>query len=295
MNSLGQPLPGKDDHVLLMFSGGFDSAAVIVYLLKETECKLDVLHLTFSSKLGKIENRGCNRIVDYCKKNLRSFNYYEKLLDHFTTNVGMNQTREESAKWCNQAAKEGKVYRYIASGRCVVDMKGNFEERALMADRIFHKYLRNNLRKKTVYYFPILEWNKRKIVEYLPQEIIGDVWTCQRPHPTKIDWRGMDVNETRIPDTMLVGHCGGGDGYKIVRNVIRSKRGKVITKTSLDTRSQRPKKTKKPRLTRDFLYKTENFRPCQKCSSCKDIIKLIKKHPEVVDLHNNFVKYKTAN
>lgn len=283
----------KDDNVLLLFSGGFDSTATLLYLLQETDCNLDVLHFTFSSKLGKIENRGCNRIVEYCKKNYRTFNYHERLMDAFTTNVGMNITREESAKWCNAQLKKGKIYKYIAVGRCKIDLRGNFQSRAASAEAIFRKHLRTQLRPKTKFYFPILEWEKAKIVKYIPNELIGHVWTCQRPHPTKLDMREAESSATcYVPDTILSTNQSDG-GYKIIRCVANSGTSRDRKTTLARTKAQRlaDKARAQAKKTRDVLYRTENFRPCRQCSSCKDIMKLVKTNPEIKEKHKNFAKY----
>jgi hypothetical protein len=306
--------PENRDNVLLLFSGGFDSTATLFYLLQETDYEVHALHLNFASKLGQIEYNGCKEIVKYCKKHMRPFKYFERSMDQFTTNVGMNITREESAKWCNEKSKSGINYKYLVYGRCKVDLRGNFKARAEAAEKIFYRYLNSKLRDKVKFFYPLLQWDKVRIVKYIPPQIIGCVWTCQRPTLTnkRIPQKQLKIiqtacqrskqgpvgvttqqRESKTHSTVMVPDPAGG--YKIVRSATKTRTAPVRARKPHEeptkNRSSLELRKKQAVTHRERVYKTINFKPCKACSSCKDIIALIRKYPEIKELHENFLRY----
>jgi len=69
---------------LLMFSGGIDSAYLLVKLLTTTDDKLLVHHIHIATDFNrhKAEAESCKKIVEFCQKAYRTFSYTESGIDH---------------------------------------------------------------------------------------------------------------------------------------------------------------------------------------------------------------------
>lgn len=166
--------------VLLLFSGGFDSTAALIYLLTKTKYKVDALHLCPATNLGKIEAECCRNIRQYCKK-YRPFRYFKKNLDRIPYVVSMNVTRREAALWCNKQFRNKSVYKYVVFGRIKLDVRRNFYQRSSDAESKWRDAVLPQIARKTEFYFPIKDWSKKKVVDFIPDDLIPFVWSCQKP------------------------------------------------------------------------------------------------------------------
>lgn len=170
---------------LVMFSSGIDSAYTLVKLLKETKHKVLVHHIHFINDEGRFEVEAirARAIIQLCEKLYRPFFYSESSIDHRSfpffgydiISVGF---------------EAGIVaHSYQVSNKQMIDgwTIGTCTEEGHWAERFIHAKAAcqaNCFPHKAPNFFMMPLIPKKEEIDYLPQEILKECWTCRWPVKT---------------------------------------------------------------------------------------------------------------
>ena len=68
---------------LVLFSGGIDSTAILLWMLDNTDDEIEVHHIILKNKQNRyeLEIQACDKIIEWMKKNKRPFKYTESIID----------------------------------------------------------------------------------------------------------------------------------------------------------------------------------------------------------------------
>lgn len=169
---------------LLMFSGGLDSVYSLYKLLTETDEELLVHHIHLRNKENRhiVEAQSCERVIAYCRKHCREFEYSESTVDHRTLSIfGLDMlivSYMAGVVARNYGEQTGKCVSRWICGNCLEEGNGNPE----------HSVHLNNICSASSYPFkgPICEAllpliSKEEQARYLPVELALAAWCCRRP------------------------------------------------------------------------------------------------------------------
>lgn len=176
--------------VLVMLSGGLDSAYLLYHYLKETNLHVHAHHIILKSKSEprwKKELESSNNVVKYCRKNIKKFYYTTSVWDWGDVGSIIRDI-------CLVSIVAGIIIRevkgdyiYLATGRVVED--NNYE----CSRRLFESNLSSTLWYSVSKEFaagkevhpiiqrPLMEMTKRDIVESAPSELVNLTWSCRAP------------------------------------------------------------------------------------------------------------------
>jgi 7-cyano-7-deazaguanine synthase in queuosine biosynthesis len=182
-------IPTQPIDTLLFLSGGLDSSAALVRLLRETS---DVLHVHYIFYLNK-ENRyhaeraAIERIVPYCKERFRDFTTSMSVQDYREIGLpaDMHVVRFTAAQICLKHA-----VKRVATGRCKDDNSSSYGLRLAQADTIFNACVRQ-LKEKPSWTYPVMDMTKQQEVAYLLQhapEVMDMIHYCRSPVAVDERW-----------------------------------------------------------------------------------------------------------
>lgn len=177
-----------------MFSGGIDSTGVLHQLMTNEEFvqnPLIVHHINILNRENRAnaEAKAVGKILSYYKSNLnKEFLYTEST---FNTNgfaplranrfpFDMDVCAFISGNIC--AAR--KDIGYVAMGRTSTDVQSggeNFMQRMNRAQGIFRNVMSLDPESKPTYIFPVVDFTKKEIWDFLPVEVRNSTWWCRRP------------------------------------------------------------------------------------------------------------------
>jgi 7-cyano-7-deazaguanine synthase in queuosine biosynthesis len=176
--------------VLLMLSGGVDSAYLLQDYLARTEDRMHAHHVSLRyphQQRWRVEDRACRAIVAWCRRHLRDFEYSTSRFDLRFRGIGW-----DSDLFLLVASKvalnlgPGPVQ--VALGWCVDDL-----ERPIVRDRVergvttrIWRALHESIAAPHVAVdlaFPLVErgLTKAELVDGLPQELLELTWSCRQP------------------------------------------------------------------------------------------------------------------
>lgn len=169
---------------LLMLSGGIDSAYALVKLLRETDDEVIVHHIHLVTNLGRHipEASSCQQIVDYCRKNFRSFYYTESAVDRrrylvhgFDLLTAGFEAGVIAASYRIAHRREKKIDRWIvgiAADDQVPDLRLDDAARLCKMNCTVGE-------APKLFIFPRVDLVEQ--VEYLPEDLFNLTWSCRRP------------------------------------------------------------------------------------------------------------------
>ncbi len=181
------------EKVLVLFSGGFDSTAMVKKLLTETDYQLDVLRFQCGKNrlLERTERHAAAKIVDYFRTGpFRAFNYAETAI---ATNIDMYKCRIQAASRCNEQRAKGIKYNYVAIGRTKNDLDffictcedvcecAKPGKQFADVDEKFLEMLHPELINGTSLIYPVENMDKAEIIEYLSPDLLNYPVTCRNP------------------------------------------------------------------------------------------------------------------
>lgn len=180
--------------VLVMLSGGLDSAYLLYYYLKETDLNVHAHHIVLKSPTEprwKKELNASRNIVYYCRKNLRKFSYTESTWD-------WGDVRGIVRDICLVSIVAGTIIRevrgdyiYLATGRVADDNNNDSSRRLFEQDtsgKLWTKIAQEFAAGKRIHSViqrPLLGMTKKEIVEKAPPKLVGVTWSCRTPRDGK--------------------------------------------------------------------------------------------------------------
>ncbi|MEP2023704.1 MAG: 7-cyano-7-deazaguanine synthase [Reichenbachiella sp.] len=180
--------------ILIMFSGGVDSAGVLHELLSNEKYKSYAL-IVHHIHIWNRENRALAE-VEAVKKILNC--YMQQGEPQFLFTQSTFDTRGFAPLKSNRFPMDMDVCAFTASqicaarpdvvhvamGRTKTDVEGGgdgFELRMQRAQAIFKSSLSLEKHKTAEYIFPVVDYTKQEIWNFLPDEVRQSTWWCRRP------------------------------------------------------------------------------------------------------------------
>ena len=178
---------------LAMFSGGLDSTAMLVKLLKETDEELRVHHIRMANRESRAEaeQAAVERIVAWCRDRYRPFRYSESALD-FTALEAIPIDYLSIAFVACQVAIDTPRCNRIAVAALARDT--DIENRSARQRRVFETlyecYRARKLGEPQVeWIYPVYHATKQELAARLPRELVELTWSCRRPVRDGAGWR----------------------------------------------------------------------------------------------------------
>lgn len=192
---------GRDvDIVLLMFSGGLDSAFLLWWLLTKTDYHIHahhIKHMTTGEPRWQEEADACTKLETFCKNNYRRFDYTTSVFDF----RGFNHVGWDSDLQVVVASKVAGNLAMTKKVAVTIGWTKDDIERQEVIDRanrgitvgLWHharnsitaEKTRNNIDAELWYPLIDLGYYKKDILKECPAEIIEMAWTCRRPKRIK--------------------------------------------------------------------------------------------------------------
>ena len=180
--------------ILCMYSGGIDSTGVLHQLMtneKYIEHPLIVHHIHIFNRenRAKAESSAVKAVLTYYQKNVdRKFLVTESTFNTMgfapLKSVRFPFDMDVCAFFSGNICAARKDIGMVAMGRTKTDVDSggdNFMLRMKRAQAIFKSVL--SLERKDIpeYIFPVVDFTKKEIWEFLPEEVRTNTWWCRRP------------------------------------------------------------------------------------------------------------------
>jgi len=187
-------VPVDGARVLVMFSGGLDSAALLKLMLTETQNKIWVHHISMRTKPHRweAEDPAAFKCLRYFSNYYRPFTFSESVID-IEKDVSGWRDIELIAFLGSLYARENKAG-FVVSGQKKADPTNSSLPDEWLARRKFESDMLKLFYPSACWVYPIVEWSKQKIADYLEPELRQLTWSCRIP---------VKKNDTWIP----CGHC----------------------------------------------------------------------------------------
>jgi hypothetical protein len=173
-----------------MYSGGLDSTAMLVRLLRETTDDLRVHHIRMVNREGRAdaEQAAVEAILAWCRSRYRPFRYSESGLD-FSTLEAIPIDYVSVAFVACQVAIDTPGCTRIAVGTLARDL--DEMKRSVTADQrrvfgaMYECYRARKLGEPVVdWIYPVYALTKPQIASLLEPEVRRLTWSCRRPVQT---------------------------------------------------------------------------------------------------------------
>ena len=173
--------------ILLMLSGGADSAAVLIKLLSETEEQVFAHHIIIADRESttryKAEDLACDHVVAYCRRRYRDFVYTKSLWDFPLPYFGWNLTLcAFVGARVIRSFPAARIARYAVGVIDEPHTLGMWKERVEEARATFYAGLVTaRLQYQPEIVWPVSHMTKRQILDFLPPEVVDMVSFCRNP------------------------------------------------------------------------------------------------------------------
>lgn len=178
---------GKEQAILLMFSGGLDSTAVFYKLLTEpehSEYKIQVHHMD----LINVENRWRAESIAV-KKIIEEISSYGDFTYTSSTHEYLKLHRiVPDMYWyrfmAGMLVHNDHSIKKIAVGRTKEDTESSrnlYPENVRQADMLYNSVISNCKNVSTEFIFPVIHMSKQQIWDFLPPNIRDLTWSCRFP------------------------------------------------------------------------------------------------------------------
>lgn len=177
-----------------MFSGGIDSTGVLHQLMThsdfiENPLIVHHIHIFNRENRAKAEAFAVKAILNYYKINsVKEFLYTESTFN--TTGFAPLKSNrfpfdmDVCAFMAGNICAARKEIEQVAMGRTKTDIDSggnNFMLRMKRAQGVFKTVLSLDKKEHPQYIFPVMEFTKREIWDFLPEEVKNNTWWCRRP------------------------------------------------------------------------------------------------------------------
>ncbi|WP_456460806.1 7-cyano-7-deazaguanine synthase [Reichenbachiella sp.] len=178
--------------ILCMFSGGVDSTGVLHELVTNEKYKshsliIHHIHIWNRENRAMAELAAVKSILNYYKKEA-SFIFSQSTFDTRGFAVLKSNRFPMDMDVCAFTASQICAARpdvqYVAMGRTKTDVESgseNFQKRMQRAQAIFKSSLSLEQHKPAEYIFPVVNFTKREIWDFLPEDVRVATWWCRRP------------------------------------------------------------------------------------------------------------------
>ena len=181
--------------ILCMFSGGIDSAGVLHELLtnekfKDFQLIIHHIHIINRENRAKAESIAVNKILGYYQQLKPDTFLYTESIFNTTGFAPLGSKRfpfdmDVCAFYAGNICAARKDVNQVAMGRTQSDVGStdkSFMLRMGRAQNIFKSVISLERREPLpVYIFPVLEFTKKEIWEFLPEYVRSNTWWCRRP------------------------------------------------------------------------------------------------------------------
>jgi len=180
--------------ILCMYSGGIDSTGVLHLLMtdkKYVDHPLIVhhIHIWNRENRAKAEAVAVGSVLSYYQKHTdREFTVTESVFN--TTGFAPFQSNrfpfdmDVCAFFSGNICAARKDIGIVAMGRTKTDVDSggdNFMRRMSRAQAIFKSVLSLEEMELPEYVFPVVDYTKKEIWDFLPEEVRNNTWWCRRP------------------------------------------------------------------------------------------------------------------
>lgn len=166
----------KKPKVLIMFSGGLDSTAVLWrYVNGGEEIHVHHLYLVNKENRAKAEDRAVKDIVASMKK-IREFGFSESYHEYPCYGGSFLWDSDIFSFMAGGICLSMGSIREVAIGMTASDMGAGISTRIERANKIFDAF---GTKAKKVY--PLAEMTKRQVWDELPKDIRDMTWSCRSP------------------------------------------------------------------------------------------------------------------
>ncbi|MEO1254229.1 MAG: hypothetical protein AAFY41_04970 [Bacteroidota bacterium] len=180
--------------ILCMYSGGIDSTGVLHELMtndKYTEHPLIIHHIHIFNRENRAtaEAHAVKQILKYYQENTsRKFLVTESTFNTMgfapLKSVRFPFDMDVCAFFAGNISAARKDIGMVAMGRTKTDVDtggGNFQMRMNRAQSIFKSVMSLEGTSVPEYIFPVLNYTKKEIWGFLPEEVRTNTWWCRRP------------------------------------------------------------------------------------------------------------------
>ena len=177
--------------ILLMFSGGIDSTYLLYHYLRHTSHAVHAHHVSIRyphQERWRVEDPASEKIVAWCKDNLRGFEYSTSRFDLDFRGIGWDSDLQLLVA-SKVALNLGSRRITVARGMCTEDLQQpavrSRRERGVNRN-LWHALCQSvaggaNLNEELA--MPIVErgLSKAEVIAELPDELIALSWSCRSP------------------------------------------------------------------------------------------------------------------
>jgi len=180
----------EETKILLMLSGGVDSTYLLYHYLRDTEHPVHAHHISMRyphQQRWRVEDPACEKIVDWCRENLREFEYSTSRFDLDFHRIGWDSDLQLLVA-SKVALNLGPHPIHVALGWCMDDLeRARVRERreAGVTQEIWRTLCRSTdrLNLSPRLFFPLIEsgLTKADIHGLMPGELGRLTWSCRSP------------------------------------------------------------------------------------------------------------------
>lgn len=180
--------------ILCMFSGGIDSTGVLHQLItndayQSNELMVHHIHIHNRENRATAEAQAVKHILAYYKSHHHKDFLYTESVFNTTGFAPMRSSRfpfdmDVCAFMAGNISVARKDITQVAMGRTKTDVRAggdNFMQRMERAQQIFKGVYALEKEAVPTYIFPVIEFTKKEIWDFLPDQVKQHTWWCRRP------------------------------------------------------------------------------------------------------------------
>src|SRR3954469_13484146 len=168
---------------LVMFSGGLDSTAMLVKLLRDTGDELRVHHIRMANKEERegAEQHAVESIVGWCRDHYRRFRYSESGLDFRGLEAIAIDYLSIAFVACQVAIDTPGCDRIaVAALARDTDIDNRSARQRRVFDALYDCYRARKLGEaKVKWLYPVWQATKKEMAARLPRELLELTWSCR--------------------------------------------------------------------------------------------------------------------
>ncbi|MEL7209647.1 MAG: hypothetical protein AAGK32_15660, partial [Actinomycetota bacterium] len=186
--------PDRPAHVLLMWSGGLDSVALLANLLAATDHEIHAHHIVLDNgeRRAGAETRAVNDVLTWCRENLRPFDDSES--GHTFPPGGGGGGWDTTLTMFTAARVTRSLPKWPVDVVVTGHIRTGFRELA-EGEAVFHSTFQSRRRRRPDWIRPLARLTaptqperKADIAWSIPQALVDHSWWCRRPIEQGDDW-----------------------------------------------------------------------------------------------------------
>lgn len=176
--------------IIIMFSGGLDSAALLYKMLSESSMEKHIVahHINFINRENRhvVEKHACDSIVTYLEKTVRPFDYTESTFEFpYTQHIGWDII---TAMYVGGLVSKNYIGNNKEVELCIGDNKddfGSYQWKSPIAQSIgllasLESPMQSVQHLPTIVQ-PIVHLSKEDLINMIPPKLFDLTWSCRRP------------------------------------------------------------------------------------------------------------------